>query len=484
MELQGFVGPAYRSQSMSADIEALINWYMEPIESGLGNNKAALYPCPGFSRVLLLPTGPIRGVFTQDGRMWAVGGAVLYEVTVNASGVWAFVARGTMLVDGNPVSWASNGDAGHQLVCCSGGTVYVVDLLTNVFTAATTGVNQIAYADGFVLGLEFATSTLKLSNLLDALTWSGSQVAQRNFASDRWRGLIASHDQAWLFGTKTTEVWGDTGANPFPFEPFNNTLIEQGIIAPFSVCQFDNSVAWLGGSEHGVGIVWRATGYQPARMSNSAIEYAIQSYGTITDAVAFSYQEQGHTFYVLTFPTAQATWVYDAALPPTIGWHQRGFWDVPAMQFDAYRPLYHCYFNNMHIVGDRVGAGLHQMSTTLYSDIDGAALRRVRRSPYVATEDQWNFIEQFQLYCDVGIGLSAGQGSDPQVMLRWSDDDGHTWSNEYWTSVGAMGMYDTRAIWRRLGRTRGRTFEVSVTDPVPWRLVNCFLRVTAGTGQS
>jgi hypothetical protein len=63
----------------------------------------------------------------------------------------------------------------------------------------------------------------------------------------------------------------------------------------------------------------------------------------------------------------------------------------------------------------------------------------------------------------------ATQGADPQVMLRWSDDGGHTWSSEHWASMGKIGQYYKRVIWRRLGMTvklRDRVYEVSGTDPV------------------
>jgi hypothetical protein len=54
-------------------------------------------------------------------------------------------------------------------------------------------------------------------------------------------------------------------------------------------------------------------------------------------------------------------------------------------------------------------------------------------------------------------------------MLRWSDDGGHTWSNEHWRSMGLVGQWGRRVIWRRLGMTlklRDRVYEVSGTDPI------------------
>ena len=67
----------------------------------------------------------------------------------------------------------------------------------------------------------------------------------------------------------------------------------------------------------------------------------------------------------------------------------------------------------------------------------------------------------------------------PMVMLRWSDNSGHTWSNEHWKDAGASGEYRKRVIWRRLGKARDRVYEVMVSDPVIWRLVDAHLNTSA-----
>lgn len=109
-------------------------------------------------------------------------------------------------------------------------------------------------------------------------------------------------------------------------------------------------------------------------------------------------------------------------------------------------------------------------------------IRRVRQSPHLSDELGWLFFHQFQLDLDVGRGLVTGTpGTDPQVMLQWSDDGGHTWSDEHWVSAGRLGRYRHRAIWRRLGRSRKRTWRVAVADPVPWRIVDAWIQVNKGT---
>lgn len=107
-------------------------------------------------------------------------------------------------------------------------------------------------------------------------------------------------------------------------------------------------------------------------------------------------------------------------------------------------------------------------------------IRRVRRAPVVQQDDQWIFHKDFQLDLKTGIGLDGAtttQGHDPQVMLRWSNNGGRTWSNEHWVSAGKIGQYRRRALWRRLGRARNRVYELTVSDPVAWQIVAAYLAV-------
>jgi hypothetical protein len=117
----------------------------------------------------------------------------------------------------------------------------------------------------------------------------------------------------------------------------------------------------------------------------------------------------------------------------------------------------------------------------LLAPSDHRLIRRLRQSPHLSTEQVLLFIDYFQLDVEAGIGLSEGQGVDPQIMLQWSDDGGHTWSNEHWTSAGRQGQYQRRALWRRLGRTRDRVWRVVVSDPCRWVFLDAFMGVKRGT---
>jgi hypothetical protein len=224
-------------------------------------------------------------------------------------------------------------------------------------------------------------------------------------------------------------------------------------------------------------MVLQAASFVPRIVSTHALQWALSGYSQIDDAVGWSFQEQGHVFYVLTFPTAQATWVYDLM---TGQWAEWATWEADAAAYTAWRPQYHAFAWHQHLVGDRAGAGVYTLSTTAPYDVTGLPIRRVRRAPVLAYEGQRLFFSRFELDLEVGLGLGVPPGEDPQVTLRYSNDNGKTWAQAGERQAGPQGAYRTRAIWRRLGSARNRVFEVVMADPIPYRLVDCYLDLQPG----
>ena len=119
---------------------------------------------------------------------------------------------------------------------------------------------------------------------------------------------------------------------------------------------------------------------------------------------------------------------------------------------------------------------------------NGKAIRRLRRAPHIVTDLQRQYFEELQIQFQPGVGLNGNPtplnegvvGSDPQAMLRWSNDGGSTWSNEHWVTIGKIGKYKNRAIWRRLGWSRDKVFEVVITDPVFPAIISANLKATEG----
>ena len=297
----------------------------------------------------------------------------------------------------------------------------------------------------------------------------GTTIDPLDFATaegspDLLLSLIVSHREIWLFGENSTEVYANSGAQDFPFERIAGAFIEQGCAAKYSPAKMDNTVYWLTADERGYGTVQRAQGYVPQRISDHGIEYAISQMERIDDAIGYAYQQEGHNFYMLTFPTAEQTWVFDS----TAGaWHERAWRDPATAELKRHRSNCHMEFAGKTVVGDWETGNLYFMEMDQYTD-NGDPIARIRVCPHLSHPDyKWQSFNSLQVDMQTGVGLVTGQGSDPQAMLQWSDDGGYTWSNEHWTTMGKIGERNTRVIWRRLGRSRDRVFKVMVTDPVP-----------------
>jgi hypothetical protein len=311
----------------------------------------------------------------------------------------------------------------------------------------------------------------------------GTAIDPLDFASaegnpDNIVSLMVDHREVWLFGNNTVEVWYNAGLADFPLARIEGAFMETGCLAPYSVAKLDNAVFWLGSDARGNGIVYRNQGYNAQRVSTHAIEWQIQQYVVLNDAIGYSYQQDGHSFYVLVFPTAQATWVFDVA---TGAWHERAYWD--GVQYRRHRSNCQANFVGQVLVGDWENGRVYAFDLEVYQDNNDLQrwLRSWRALPTGQNTLKRTAHHALQLDCETGIGINTGQGSNSQVMLRWSDDGGHTWSNEHWASMGKLGEYGKRVIWRRLGMTaklRDRVYEISGSDPVKIAIMGAELSVT------
>ena len=460
-----FIGPSYTSQSPDADCSRTVNWYPEDMEVMNGKTTQTLYPTPGATLFVSLPQLVVRGLFTHRGRCFAVAGTGYYEIDT----LGVVTLRGTVTIGSNPAFMCTNGDAGGQVFIVTEGNAFCHTLATNAFAQVITGTADVGgFVDGYFLALDAATSTLYYSALNDGTSWPALNIVQRSTAADPWVSMVVSDRKVHLYGATTSESWYNSGDALTPFVPVQGSLIQDGIAAPYSsVALVDNTRIWLTANTDGTGVVKRALGFLPQRISTHAIEHAIQNYEITSDATAWSYQEEGHTFYVLGFPTARATWVFDT----TTGlWHERGWWDSALMRYETVRGRCHTYCFGKHLIGDRVGAGVYWQRVSTYQDVGGTDLRRMRQGPHLTNDDEWIYYPEVRLILETGVATPSVP--DPQVMLQWSDDGGHTWSNEHWASAGLVGHYGQHAVWHRCGRSRDRVFRVVTSDAVPFRLLD------------
>lgn len=476
MQAFNFVGPAYLSRSRNFEASRLINLYPEGSGSGTSKSIAMLIGTPGLKRWATLEGGSIRGTLRFNAMMSIiVAGTNVY--LMDTDGLGTLIGQVDSLT--TPVSMASNGAVVFIATGPNGFIATPASLnVTQISNPAFTGADRVDFIDGYFVFNKPGTGQFQITGLfttnidpLDFATAEGSP--------DLLLSLIVDHREIWLFGEESTEVFFNSGNQDFPFQRIQGAFIQQGIAAKNSPARFNGAVVWLSANEAGQGMVVAAAGYQPTRISNHALEFAMQGYPRIDDAVGFVYQQEGHEFYFLNFPAGNATWVYDAS---TQLWHERAWRDPADGSLNRHRAQCAMSFANKILVGDWANPLVYQFDLDTYTD-DGGILPSIRQAPHVASaSNNLQFFHKLWIDMQTGVGLNSGQGSDPQVMLTWSDDGGHDFpaGNERWASAGKIGERKRRVNFRRLGRSRDRVFRVTVTDPVKRIFVGAGVEMTEG----
>jgi len=379
---------------------------------------------------------------------------------------------------------------------------------------AFSGGNTVDIVDNYFIYNKPNSQQWGASNPLSPIS-QGLSFSSKDGSPDNLVSIIADHREVYLLGETSSEVWVDVGTFPFPFQRIPGTNTQHGIAAKFSVARLGNSFAYVSRNNRGQAQIMQMNGYMPQRISTHAVEQSLVNQ-YIDDAYAWTYQLEGHECYVVSFPSVNLTWVYDIS---TQMWHKWLTTDPQTGEYTMYTVSCSAVFQGDVVVGDIANGHIYKLDPSNYTD-DGNQVRRLRRAPHLVTDLQRQYLEELQIQFQPGVGttgvsLQAGQyisdpytiypddtltiqfaeslylglnsqinsstpTTNPQAMLRWSNDGGSTWSKEHWVSIGAEGKYKNRAIWRRLGWSRDRVFEVVVTDPVKAVIVSANLKASEG----
>lgn len=460
-----FVGGAYKSRSVNINCQRCQNLY--PVIDDK-EKVTALVNTPGLVKFAGLGAGEIRGLCIHDGNLYAVSGSTTYKVATD--GVKTTLT-GSLNTSTGHVWMESNGT---HFMIVDGAHGYYSDgiTVTEISDDDFPIPGSLAYVDGYFVVNEVGTHRWYISNSYDATTWDSDDFASAEAYPDDLQVVVACQRELWLLGKDSYEVWYDSGNTTFPFSRVTGAVSKVGCIAPHSVGVYEGTVAWLDDKRQ----VRMSSQYQSPKISTEQVDYQLQQYRTVDDAVGFIYNQEGHTFYVLTFPTEAKTWSYDFT---TKLWHTRASGNL-----DGRHPAT-CYisYDQKCIIGHTNG-NLYKYDLGVYSD-DGTIVRRVRSSPCVGNENKEVFYHALELRMESGKGLivddpDIDSGLTPQAMLRYSDDAGHTWSNEKWTEIGKIGEYGKRVRWDRLGSGRNRVYEVTISDPIKVVITDAILDATPG----
>ena len=492
---KGFIGPSYASRNALFDCQRTINMYVELDQSeiegipGTGNNQEmlTLMSFPGLSLITSVGTGSIRGIYTDStGKtLWFVVGNQLYAIQNTITSTPILI--GTLNVGStNFVSMADNGTS-----------LFLVDGLYGYYTPIViptvpvlTVVNDpnfypadfVCFQDGYFVFNKTGTAYFFTSQLYSTTMQTLNEENKSGYA-DTIKAIIINNRELFLLGTKTLEIWWDSGASQYaPFSREDGKFAEIGCVAAGSVQKINNTFIFLGTDSSGGTKVYMMMNDMPNPVSTPAVEYALSKSTDLSSATAYTWHNENHYFYAITAPGMDTTLVFDtftelwvdqqSNINGTVGRHIA---------------QWHAYFNGKHIIGDYSTNNLYYYDFNNYTD-NGNPLIRTRISPVITNNMMRTFYQTLQLIVNTGTGSGQLQNyyknstqnmQNPRVFLQMSKDGGYTYSQPISANLGSMGNYQ-RVRWLRLGMADMAVFKISCADPVYFNIVSAALQMQAG----
>ena len=482
--IPGFVGPSYQSRVRRFDAQRLINYYIELDETGggKGGEPAVLIGTPGLKFLQTIGPGPIRGLYTVSNTNVSivVSGNSVYQISNALSAPVQII--GNLSTDIGSVSIADNGN---QVVIVDGQFGYYFTIgetiLTQINDVNFYPADLVTFQDGYLIFNRTGTTQFFLSNLYE-VTFPALNEEAKTGNSDILVGLISCNRQLYLLGAKSMEIWWNSGASgTSPFQRQDGRNSQVGCAAPQTIKILQDQFFWLGSNGQGGGIVYTLEGSLPVRISTHAVEYYLQNVGTLSQATAYTYQQEGHYYYCINVPGCDTTWVFDMENKQ---WHER----QSTIKGVSGRNLAenHCILNETHIVGDYASGNIYQLDLETFTD-NGNMIRRIRQSPHVSSSLNNIFLRLMEVDFTFGVGLdensvNTNASIDPRVMLEISKDGGMTWLNPMYASLGRIGQYRHRARWHRCGYGRDIVLRVTSTEPVKTQMLSAFIDAEEGNG--
>jgi len=449
------LGQAAKSPFVTAKV--LQNLYAEQRPQGEKSMLVA-YATPGLDLFVDFGDTPPRGgvEFPKNDAAYVVHRGTLWEV--NNAGVKT--NRGSLNTTSGRVSMAHNGV---QVMIVDGTNGYIYDTGSTAFAQITDGdfpanPKTVCFLSRRFLVSFAGSGRFYWSDIDNGLSWDALNFANAETNPDPLVSVYSSNGQALLLGTESTEFWGNSGVSDPAFVALQGNATEWGLASPWSIAKYDNSFACLMKNRMGQVMIAQMSGYLPKKISTVDMDSIINGYATTADASAYSYMLGGHPMYVISFPSAGYTWLFDGST---------GIWS-PLKSAGVSRHLAEFSFNlvGRTIVSDYASGKLYVLNPDTLTD-NGAMISRVIVGETVATQDDEQLtVDCLRLDCETGVGVTSGQGENPQIGLEVSRDNGKTWGAQMWKTMGAVGEYRTRVEWRRLGTNYYFTPRITVTDPV------------------
>lgn len=454
------------AKSETVNSQERVNLYTETSDDP-ETTTIHLYPTPGLEFQLSLGADPARGSYAVGDFRYVVNRANVYKIANDNT----YTVIGVLLTASGRVDMRDNGT---QLIIVDGPNGYIYNMVTLVFTRITDvdfpGADTVDFLNGYFIVSKPDTGEFYISTQYDGLVWDALDFATAESNPDKLVRVFVNNGQLHLYGTYTTEFWGDSGALDFPLARIGAAAVEWGLAARWSLVKFIDAVIFLARNRLGAIQVFVMDNGVAVPVSTPNLDYIFAQYarsGDVADATALTYMVSGHPMYQLNFPSRNVTWCYDGK---TKEWHQ--------LKSGTDRHLAEIQYSHQDnsFVTSYLNGDIYKFSDTAYTDNGGLITREIITRHQLT--GNWSVFDELWLEMESGVGLSSGQGENPQIIMQYSKDGGKTWSKELWASFGRIGAFRVRSVWRRLGIARDWVFKFKVTDPVKTVFVSAWGRVS------
>lgn len=466
---------AERTRSPVASAVRSVNLYGERNPED-AETPFTYYPSPGL--VTLIDPGGAEAsrcaYRATNGELYECVGSTIYFTD-------QFFVRhslGSIAAGSTMVSMADNGIV---LVAVDGTAAgYVVNLTTHSFSSISDAAFYGATAAGYDYTYFIFNRPNSVQFYLSPPDWNGTDpfdaldIASKIGVGDNIETLVVVRGQFWLYGSLSMEVWNLTGGTDFPFARVDSVLVNHGIEAVYSAATADVNSFLLGQDTEGHALVLMSQDYDITRISTHALEYALASYGDISDAIGYTYQQEGHTFYVITFPTADRTWAYDLSVKK---WDERIWTDTDGVEH-RHRAQTAAYAYGLVVCGDWQNGRLYQFDLDTYTDAGDPIVRR-RGMKHIVRGGKRNSFDNLMLNMEPITSTALLTDEERIVSLRYSVGRGQGWSDPESQSAGQTGDFEHyMQFWQPAPIARDVVFEVFWSFPYKTALLGAWLEVT------
>jgi len=460
----------YESRSKAFSAQRLLNFYTEMGNQGTKSNLV-LFQRPALTTFTTVGTGPIRGVHTVKGVPFIVSGVDVFTLASDgtSTNLGTIGGSGRVLMDdnGDEVAIVSNNAGTNE------GWIATLSALTQITDADFREPSSVTFQDSYFIWTEKDSAILFRSASFDGFSYDALDFATAEYAPDDLVRVFSDKSNLFAMGTGTIEPWNGTGLDGFSFDPIQGSAQEVGLLARDTVAKIDNSFLFFGSDERGGRTVWKLSqGYAPQRISTHPLEKKWDEIADPSEAYAFTFRIEGHAFYVLTFPSG-GTWVYDASTNFWTEWQTDGRSDWLPIGFSS--------AFNKRLTGDSTSNKIYELDLNVLTDDGNNIIVEAVSAPVASERNELLTFNFFRVDLKAGVGLTSGQGSDPQILISWADEDGTNFGAVRTRSMGKIGETRKRVYVRRGGQARSRTYKIRISDPVEKIIIGGYVDVTGGT---